>query len=272
MSMGQGRPATIDSHCHASSRWYEPLDVLLFQMDRCGVERAVLIQLLGAMDEADMRAAHARHPDRFAWVGTLDPQQTDWRDTLHRAVDRGAAGLRMRAGWRSPGEDPLALWREAERMGLRISLVGPATDFCDGKLADVAENCPGLTLVLEHLGGLARPDVGDIHNALHPVCDLAALPNIMLKLPGLGQLTPRLRSVDGPGPALDLAAVLPVLTATMEAYGPDRLMWGSDFPPVAAREGYAHALDWCRDQIEAQWPQASPAVFGGTAQRVWFER
>lgn len=38
----------VDSHCHVSSVWYEPIETLLAQMGRNGVQQAVPVQLLGA--------------------------------------------------------------------------------------------------------------------------------------------------------------------------------------------------------------------------------
>ncbi len=35
----------VDSHCHISPVWYEPVESLLFQMDRNDVAHAVLIQM-----------------------------------------------------------------------------------------------------------------------------------------------------------------------------------------------------------------------------------
>ena len=34
----------VDSHTHASTNWFEPVEMLLQQMDACGVEQAVLVQ------------------------------------------------------------------------------------------------------------------------------------------------------------------------------------------------------------------------------------
>jgi L-fuconolactonase len=33
------------------------------------------------------------------------------------------------------------------------------------------------------------------------------------------------------------------------AFGPSRLMWGGDFPPVAGREGYRNALHWTLEHL-----------------------
>ncbi|OYW88368.1 MAG: hypothetical protein B7Z20_02720, partial [Sphingobium sp. 32-64-5] len=67
----------IDTHCHASSRWYEPVDTLLFNMDRCGVDQAVLVQMLGSTDNREMAGARRAHPDRFVFVGAIDPGGSD---------------------------------------------------------------------------------------------------------------------------------------------------------------------------------------------------
>ena len=40
----------VDSHCHVSPLWYEPVESLLFPMDRFGVEHAVLVQMFGQTD------------------------------------------------------------------------------------------------------------------------------------------------------------------------------------------------------------------------------
>lgn len=262
----------VDSHCHVSYRWYEPVDTLLFQMDRCEVERAVLVQLLGGHDNAAMIEAVRAHPGRFAWVAAIDPRDENAPRAIEELADAGAAGLRMRAAWRSAGDDPLALWRKVRGAGLAVSLVGPATSFTDGSLAEIAGALPGLPLVIEHLGGLARPDVGNRDAVLPAIADLAEHPGIMLKLPGLGQIAPRLPLLETGDIPLDLAAVGPLIDRLVTAFGSDRLMWGSDFPPVAAREGYANALNWTRDFIAANHPGSEAGVFGGNAARVWFGR
>lgn len=255
----------VDTHCHASARWYEPIDTLLFNMDRCGVDRAVLVQLLGSTDSSDMIAACAAHPDRFSFIGAIDPAAPDALAALVRQIEARASGLRMRANWRSAGADPLELWRAVESAGLRVSLVGTVANFTDGTLDEVARACPSLTIVLEHLGGLARPDAGDREAALPSLCALAAHANVSVKLTGLGQLVPRLPNLDAAMPPLDTALALAPIHAVMAAFGPKRLMWGSDFPPVAAREGYGHALHWTRALVAQHWPDSVNDCFGGNA-------
>ena len=55
----------VDSHCHVSSNWYEPVESLLFQMDRHGVAHAVLIQMQGRFDNSYQFDCVRRYPGRW---------------------------------------------------------------------------------------------------------------------------------------------------------------------------------------------------------------
>ena len=38
----------IDTHCHAGLNWFEPIENLIFQMDKNFIDKAVLIQHKGS--------------------------------------------------------------------------------------------------------------------------------------------------------------------------------------------------------------------------------
>ena len=65
----------IDSHCHACEGWYEPVESLLFQMDRNKVEKAILIQIRGQFDNAYQTACTRKYPGRFASVVVVWEQE-----------------------------------------------------------------------------------------------------------------------------------------------------------------------------------------------------
>src|SRR5438034_4920103 len=103
----------VDSHCHVSPVWYEPVESLLHQMDRNGVEQAVLIQMMGQSNNAYQFECVRRFPGRFASVVIVATDRPDAAETLERLAGQGASGVRLGPLTRSPGDDPLAIWRAA---------------------------------------------------------------------------------------------------------------------------------------------------------------
>ena len=55
----------------------------------------------------------------------------------------------------------------------------------------------------------------------------------------------------------------------LEAFGPQRMMWGSDYPPVSSREGYDNALRFPMDYFRALSEDERAWIFGRTAMKVW---
>lgn len=258
----------VDAHCHASPVWFEPVEPLLFQMDRLGIAQATLVQVLGQYDNTYIFDCIARYPGRFAAVVAVDPARADAIDALERLADAGARGLRLRPEARSPGEDPLAIWRAAARLGLAVSCAGTAANLLAPAFADLVQALPRLTITLEHLSGWARPDSDGSEATREGIAALARFPNLVLKVPGLGQLVKREGNLPASGRVLRLEPAAIVLQM-LERFGAERLMWGSDFPPVATREGYGNALAWVQELFAGVPTQARAQVFGLTAQRIF---
>ena len=263
----------IDAHCHASPLWFEPVETLLFQMDRCGVHKAVLTQILGQFDNAYQEQCVARLPDRLAHVGAVQAAAADAVQKVTALTRRGMAGLRLRSDARSPGDDPLAIWRAAADGGLAISCGGPAASIVSGEFAAIVREFAAMPFVIEHLGGWTRPDCDHSPQVWQGILALADYPNVILKIPALGQLAPRAvgQPLPAHAPVLD-AAKGAILIEALDAFGAERLMWGSDFPVVASREGYANALDWIRMLFAERSSEEREAIFGGTAERIFFAR
>jgi len=259
----------IDAHCHVSNIWYEPVEALLWQMDRNGVERAVLTQLLGQFDNSYQADAVTRFPDRFVHVGTVDPAAPDAVAQVARGAAHGMAGLRLRADVRSRGEDSLAIWRAAAQARLVISCAGPTTGFLNQDFVALTGAFPQMTFALEHLAGWTRPDCDRAAATWGGIISLAHLRNVVIKIPALGQIVPRPVGAPLPasGPVL-AAAQGAILLELLSAFGAERLLWGSDFPLVSSREGYANALNWTR-AVFAAAPRESDAIFGGNAARIF---
>jgi predicted TIM-barrel fold metal-dependent hydrolase len=259
----------VDSHCHIATSWYEPVESLLYQMDRYDVCHAILIQMLGQYDNHYLFECVRRHPGRFAPVVHLDANRPDACDMLVRLADGGASGVRLCATSRSPGGDTLAVWRKAEELGLPVSCFGTSVEFASRAFAALVEAVPRLTIVLEHLGageivGGSRSVPLERHRR---VLSLARFRNTFMKIHGLGEFSKRAMPVTEPFP---FERPIPsLLDRAREAFGPLRLMWGSDFPPVSAREGYGNALHLTIKELDAETDVTRASVFGQAALSVF---
>ena len=260
----------VDTHCHASPYWYEPVEILLDQMTRNGVDKAVLIQLLGWYDNSYPIECMRRFPGRFSVVVIVDTGRSDAEDRLEDWVKQGAEGIRLRLTVRSPGSDPLAIWRKAEALGIPVSCIGTVNQFASPDFENIIKELPGLNIIIEHLGGagglFGEQDNTPPHGTYRKVLALAEHPNVFMKVPGLGEVSTRAMPVRTPFPFEDAP---PLIEMALKAFGARRLMWGSDFPPVAAREGYGNALRLPMERVRFASEEDKEWVFGKTAASLW---
>jgi L-fuconolactonase len=257
----------VDSHCHASHAWFLPVEALVHEMDQNGVEHAILIQIRGQYDNSYQQECVRRFPGRFATVVGLDYDRSDAPAELARLAEAGASGVRLRPWTRSPGDDPLAIWRAAERLGLAVSCLGTAPEFVSDDFAGLVHSMPNLRIVLEHLAGIGFERASKPGDEVERVLALSRLPNTYVKIPGLGEFCERAMPVQEPFPFVQ--PIPPLLDRFFDAFGPSRLMWGSDFPPVAGREGYGNALRLPLAEFQGRSQPERDAIFGGTALSVF---
>lgn len=124
----------------------------------------------------------------------------------------------------------------------------------------LADAAPGLAIVLDHLG---KPDVAaaspDTWRA--SISDLARRPNVSCKISGLA---PETGTEDW---ALD--TLRPYLDAVLDAFGPDRLLFGSDWPASSGQTTYDRWLDAVIEWSSELSGDERASVFAGTADRVY---
>lgn len=256
---------TIDTHCHAGLNWFEPVETLLFEMNSNGVSEAVLIQHGGTYDNDYLFECGETYPGRFKVVVLVDPEDRDQPGALAKLAKRGAAGIRLYPQSRARGGDPLATWKKAADLGVIVSCMGSVEQLATDEFHSLVKACSGTTIVVEHLAGAkptTMPDDGLFKKALK----LADLPNTYVKVPGLGEFTPRPPRL---APHLKFDKIQPLIEMVYGAWGPQRMMWGSDFPPVAGREGYRNALEGVRRHPSFSKSGDLEWVLGKTAAQVW---
>ena len=262
----------IDTHCHASPYWFEPIEVLLDEMTRNGVDKAALIQFRGVYDNSYLIECMRRFPGRFSAVVIVDISRSDAPQRLEEWVRQGAEGVRLGPVERSPGSDPLAIWRKAAELGIVVSSLGTAEEFASPEFETVIQEFPNLNIVIEHLGGVGahfgggRSDKTIPYEVYNRVLALAKYPNTYMKVPGLGEICPRPMPLIQPMPFTDIP---PVIEMAIDAFGANRMMWGSDFPPSAAREGYGDTSRFPMEQVKFKSQEDKEWVFGKTAATLW---
>lgn len=262
----------IDTHCHIGLHKYEPVEALLFHMQRAGVAQAVFIQYAGNTDNQYILDCMAAYPGKFA-AAMIVPADDDG-SAIRRWAAAGIGGIRLAANFRGAGSDPLAHWRTANELGLVVSAPSNPASLTSDAFAEVLRLFPNLSIVIEHLGGAkpggaaktfrvaqgsaAPPDVGV--EEFRPILALARHDNLTIKLPGFGEFCHL------PHPFRD---VPPYADLVLEAFGPRRMMWGSDWPPVSSREGYDSSLSFPLDYFADLSEDERAWIFGKTAQKVW---
>ena len=126
---------------------------------------------------------------------------------------------------------------------------------------------PKLRVVIEHLGTRNLPHTDAAHHALQArVLELARFPNVYLKVHVLGQFCEKAGPPFGPFPCV--RPIPPLLRLAYEAFGPIRLLWGSDCPLVAVREGYGNALRLTMAEVATINTAAVRPIFGDTARTL----
>ncbi len=226
-----------------TSRQQVLTELQLGLMRAAGVDRAVLFPV----DLNWGMAAASEHPDRFGVVpmvtvdgvlGGIDAGAPDLEEILAQtAADPAVVGLRIMrrlpAGEGTPGVVPLEAFDRTitacEKQGLPL-FMSTAGDF--EAPAQIARRHPDLTVIIDHLG-LPQPPTHPRQTppfkSLPGMLALAAVPNVAAKFSGLPTLSQE------PYPFADL---WPHLHQVVEAFGPDRLMWGSDISRVQGRIGF----------------------------------
>ena len=263
---------TIDTHCHASPYSMEPIETLLYQMDSNEVDKAVLIQFRGAYDNSYLIDCVKNYPGTFSAVVIVDVAASDGPQKLEQWVGQGAEGIRLAATDRSPGDDPLEIWRKADELGVAVSVLASVEDYAAPAFEAMIKELPNLKIVIEHLGGVGaywgpgRPDPMIPMETYKKVLALAQYPNTYMKVHGFGEFCARPVPLVQPMPFLD---VPPLSEMAFGAFGASRLMWGSDFPPVAGREGYTNALKFPMEGITFQSEEDKEWLFGKTAATLW---
>lgn len=271
----------IDTHVHVLDK-YVPVDpanerggnweegcyrFLLRRMDDCGVEKAVLVPVVAAYAPDNNRecAQLAReHPDRLALLIDVPLDQPDAAAQLARAREEwGAVGISYYPAttaldWMAgPSCDPL--WRAFEEYDLVCNLQIRPPSY--PVLMELARAHPDIRFVSNHLGLPAHsfaPDDPRYGGLLEAV----SLPNVFVKASGFFAAADTNWDFRCP-------RILGFISRLLKDLGPDRVMWGSDWPPSALYMTYRQHLEVVRTFTPELDGQGLALVLGENAARVY---
>ncbi|MFG2550293.1 amidohydrolase family protein [Streptomyces sp. NPDC048581] len=241
------------------------VDDLAPEAHAAGVDRTVLVQTITIAEETPEFLALAAEHDLIAGV-------VGWTDLTRPDVAEELARLRKLPGGpylkgirhQVQGEpDPEWLLRADVRRGLSaVAEAGLVYDLVVlphqmPACVKAAADHPDLTFVLDHLG---KPPIasGEREPWETAVRSLAALSNTVCKLSGMVT-------------EADLASwtvddLRPYADVVLDAFGPDRLMFGSDWPVCDLAASYGQVLATAQELTgDADRTQ----IFEGTATRVY---
>jgi len=233
-----------------------------------GVDRTVLVQTVTVPEETpEFLALAAEHELIAGVVGWTDLTRPDVADELARLWElpggRYLKGIRHQV----QGEpDPQWLLRADVRRGLAaVADAGLVYDLVVlphqlPACVKAAADHPDLTFVLDHLG---KPPIasGEREPWETSVRSLAALANTVCKLSGMvTEADPASWAIDDLRPYADVV---------LDAFGPDRLMFGSDWPVCTLAAPYGQVLATAGELVAALSEYERARIFEGTAVYVY---
>jgi L-fuconolactonase len=245
-------------------RAFQPEDLRPLLLES-GIEGSILVQAAATAAETDYLLTLARaNPWVLGVIGWVDLAAGDAPAQVRtRAREPGFVGVRPMLQ-----DMPDRTWivSEAPRAGLQaVQAAGLAFDALVRwpqlpSVITLAERHPELRVILDHAG---KPPFGDDSAWSFwqgQIRALARLPNVACKLSGLLTECPE-RCGHG---AVDRCVEL-----LLDLFGPERLLWGSDWPVATTVVRYADWLSYCRSSVERHAATYAAAIFGGNARRIY---
>lgn len=277
MAGNSNQPRIVDSHVHVwrndpkfpwAADWKDPPkedatpETLLALMQQHGVERTVIVHVIYYRWDCRYSAAAVNaHPQKFMGVCRIDPQSAAATAELDRWVAEGLRGVRL-----SPGNGPEGDWirdrQQIDKICVRAAeLKVPLCVLCGtSRLPDVEaiidRQGERLDVCIDHMADcpIDQPD------ELKKLLALARYPRVYVKLSHLWMLSRE------EYPYRDTHDQVRRL---YDAFGPQRLMWGTDWPVVDQYCGYGRALALYRDEIKFFTDDDRKWILGETALKLW---
>ena len=125
---------------------------------------------------------------------------------------------------------------------------------------DFAKDCQEVNLVLNHCG-VPSIAAGEIDQWGKDIKKLAELPNVYCKLSGL-------MAYCAPGTSSQ-ETIQPYVDHVLETFGPNRMVWGSDWPVVNLGKGIQEWISVTRNILSKLSDSEAEAIANANAQKIY---
>jgi L-fuconolactonase len=254
--------AWIDDAMMALRRDFMPEDALAV-MAPAGIDACVAVQVRQTLDETRWMLQLA---DRYSFiagvVGWVDLRSDDLEAEIEAVAHPKLVGVRHIV---QAERDEFLLDQIFERGVARLARHGLAYDILIHArqmpaAVAFASALPEVRFVLDHVG---KPDIrsGGYDTWCRDLDRIAGIPNVCAKLSGL--------VTEADWNRWTIEDLHRYVTAAIDAFGPERLMFGSDWPVCTLAAEYGQVSDIVRSAIDARPQSEQDSIFGGTARRFW---
>ncbi|MGB7265264.1 MAG: amidohydrolase family protein [Terracidiphilus sp.] len=234
--------------------------MLLNLMRANNVQRTVLVQYIGyRWDNRYTADSMKKYAPYFMAVCRVNPVDPAAPDQLSVLTAEGFHGVRLSPSADATGDwinGPLMppLWKCAESLHVPMQIYAPITRMPD--LVPLIEQCPTLDVVIDHMADCPI----DQPQQLNKLIALARYPRVFVKISHTWSISRQ------PYPWLDAQEYVKRLYAV---YGPQRLMWGTDWPVHEKWTTYAKTLNVVRDEMKFLNDEDKSWILSKTIERVW---
>ena len=248
----------VDAYCHCGLSKYNPLPVLERVMSKAGIERAVLVQHLGEFDNSYIQSIVADAPEKFAGVCLIDWDDRDASAQLVRQAELNVfGGVRLSI---ESLEFNRPLWVQAVDLGLNIVVFSFENMVKkQNMLREFLDEHSNARLILSHLGFPNLQE--DPHLEAHGhVFELAKYSGVYFQVSGMHMFC-----------KYPYRAVWPAIDRALKTFGPERMLWGSNYPVVGQDDAYLAEVQLMKDACDGVIDAVElEKIVAGTALRLWF--
>ncbi|MEM5492879.1 amidohydrolase family protein [Hoeflea sp. AS16] len=253
-----------------------PIEEYLDDVASSGVTKSVYVQANWPNDQFEDEVRWVQETaDRSGWphgiVGYADMTLSDARPQLERlAAYPAMRGIRQQFHWH---ENPLYRFAASASMAeepvvqdniRKLSEFGWTFDlqlFAGQMKAAVglARACPDVTFILQHAGMPEDLSVEGWAAWQTGMRAMAEMPNVVSKLSGFGTFVHR----------VDAELIKRIIFETVEMFGPERCMFGSNFPIEKIWSSYEALVQAHMSAVSELGDTAMQQIFHDTAARVY---